>query len=98
MNTKFNVYIYIYVLFYSHCYTITSFIYEYLYKGYASYIYITREYVKHKRLRTTALENTTFQKLNLFLSSGEGGEHLLSQLGPLESTCSNNAYCVAYLY
>jgi hypothetical protein len=42
MNTTFNVYIYIYVLFY-------------LYKGYASYIHISRGYVKHKRLRTTAL-------------------------------------------
>jgi hypothetical protein len=27
----------------------------YLYKGYASYIHISRGYVKHKRLRTTAL-------------------------------------------
>jgi hypothetical protein len=44
MNTKFNVcvYIYIYVLFY-------------LYKEYASYIHISRGYVKHKRLRTTGL-------------------------------------------
>jgi hypothetical protein len=27
----------------------------YLYKGYASYMHISRGYVKHKRLRTTAL-------------------------------------------
>jgi hypothetical protein len=29
----------------------------YVYKGYASYIHISRGYVKHKRLRTTDLEN-----------------------------------------
>jgi hypothetical protein len=29
----------------------------YLYKGYASYIHISRGYVKHKRLRNTALGN-----------------------------------------
>jgi hypothetical protein len=29
----------------------------YLYKGYASYIHISRGYVKHKRLRTTALDD-----------------------------------------
>jgi hypothetical protein len=31
--------------------------FNYLYKGYASYIHISRRYVKHKRLRTTGLEN-----------------------------------------
>jgi hypothetical protein len=52
MNTKFNVYIYVFLfplLYYNY-----SFIY--LYKGYASYIHISRGYVKHKRLRTTGLD------------------------------------------
>jgi hypothetical protein len=30
------------------------------------------------------LENTTFRKLDLFPSSGEGGEKTPTQLGPLE--------------
>jgi hypothetical protein len=38
------------LLYYNH-----SFIY--LYKGYVSYIHISRGYVKHKSLRTTGLEN-----------------------------------------
>jgi hypothetical protein len=29
----------------------------YLYKGYASYIHISRAYVKHKRLRTTVVDS-----------------------------------------
>jgi hypothetical protein len=52
MNTKFNVcicFILFPLLYYNY-----SFIY--LYKGYASYIHISRWYVKHKWLRTTALE------------------------------------------
>jgi hypothetical protein len=54
MNTKFNVCTHIYVSLYSHCYNYNySFIY--LYKGYASYIHISRGYVKHERLRTTDL-------------------------------------------
>jgi hypothetical protein len=35
----------------------------YIYKGYASYIHISRGYVKHKRLRTTALDNITQRDL-----------------------------------
>jgi hypothetical protein len=48
------VYIYIYIcfLFQLLYYNYSSI---YLYKGYASYIHISRRYVKHKRLRTTAL-------------------------------------------
>jgi hypothetical protein len=57
MNTKFNVciYIYIYVFLFPLLYYYYSFIY--LYKGYASYIHISRGYVKHKRLRTTVLDS-----------------------------------------
>jgi hypothetical protein len=54
MNTKFNVYIYMLFLF-PLLYYNYSFIY--LYKGYASYIHISRGCVKHKRLRTTALDS-----------------------------------------
>jgi hypothetical protein len=53
MNTKFNVYIYFFLfplLYYNY-----SFIY--LYKGYASYIHISRRYVKHKRLKTTVISD-----------------------------------------
>jgi hypothetical protein len=53
MNTKFNVYI-CFILF-PLLYYNYSFIY--LYKGYASSIHIFRGYVKHKMLRTTALDN-----------------------------------------
>jgi hypothetical protein len=46
----------IYILYYTILYYKYSFIY--LYKGYASYIHISRGYVKHKRFRTTVLRNT----------------------------------------
>jgi hypothetical protein len=49
------VYIYICVCFlFSLLYSKYSCIY--LYKGYASYIHISRGYVKHERLRTTGLD------------------------------------------
>jgi hypothetical protein len=62
MNTTSNVYIYIYIyicfiLFPLLCYNY-SFIY--LYKGYASYIHISRGYVNHKMLRTSVLEAQYF--------------------------------------
>jgi hypothetical protein len=47
--------IYIYVFLFPLLYYNYSFIY--LYKGYASYIHISRGYVKHKRLRITDLDN-----------------------------------------
>jgi hypothetical protein len=52
MNTKFNVYI---------CFILFPLLYYdynfiYLYQGYASYIHIFRGYVKHKSLRTTAVD------------------------------------------
>jgi hypothetical protein len=73
------MYIYIYVLFYSHCYNNYSFIY--LYKGYASYIHIARAYLKHKRLRTTALRNWDVRVWNgcVWLSAGSSGEMLRTQ-------------------
>jgi hypothetical protein len=46
--------VYIYAFLFPLLYYNYSFIY--LYKGYASYIHISRGYVKHKRLRTTGLE------------------------------------------
>jgi hypothetical protein len=55
MNTKFNVYIYIYVFFIPIVILYRNYSFIYLYKGYASYIHISRRYVKHKRLRTTDL-------------------------------------------
>jgi hypothetical protein len=36
------------------------------------------------------LENTTFRKLNLFPSSGEGGEKTPTQFGPLERAKSSD--------
>jgi hypothetical protein len=35
-------------------------------------------------------KNTTFRKLDLFPSSGEGGEKILTQLGPLERANLNH--------
>jgi hypothetical protein len=56
MNTKSSVCIYIYMFFlFPLLYYNYSFIY--LYKGYASYIHISRGYMKHKRLRTTVVDN-----------------------------------------
>jgi hypothetical protein len=55
MNTTFNVYIYICFILFPLLYYNYSFIY--LYKGYASCIYIFRGYVKHKRMRTTDLRH-----------------------------------------
>jgi hypothetical protein len=43
----------IYMFYFIPIVILYSFIY--LYKGYASYIHISRGYVKHKRLRTTDL-------------------------------------------
>jgi hypothetical protein len=54
MNTKFNVYIYVCFVLFPLLYYNYSFIC--LYKGYTSYIHISRGYVKHKRLRTTGLD------------------------------------------
>jgi hypothetical protein len=48
------MYIYICFILFSLLYYIYSF--TYLYKGYASYIHISRGYVKQKRLRTTGLD------------------------------------------
>jgi hypothetical protein len=55
-NGKFNVCIYVCFILFPLLYYNYSFIY--LCKGYASYIHISRGYVKHKRLRTTGLDNT----------------------------------------
>jgi hypothetical protein len=49
------MYIYICFTLFPLLYYNYSFIY--LYKGYASYIHISRGYVKHKKLRTTALKD-----------------------------------------
>jgi hypothetical protein len=54
MNTKYNVYIY--VLFYSHCYTITIVLSIYT-RGTPVIYTFPRGYVKHKMLRTTGIEN-----------------------------------------
>jgi hypothetical protein len=55
MNIKCNVCIYICFILFPLLYCNYSFIY--LYKGYASYIHISRGYLKYKRLRTTGLDD-----------------------------------------
>jgi hypothetical protein len=44
------------------------------------------------------LENTTFRKLDLFPSSGEGGEKTPTQLGPLERVNHNHRHNCTCLY
>jgi hypothetical protein len=46
----------IYICFFLFPLSYYNYSFIYLYKGYASYIHISRGYVKHKRLRTTVLK------------------------------------------
>jgi hypothetical protein len=54
------VYIYIYVCFILFPLLYYNYSFIYLYKGHASYIHISRGYMKHKRLRPTGLEASFF--------------------------------------
>jgi hypothetical protein len=51
------IYMYIYICFILFPLLYYNYSFIYLYKGYASFIHISRGYVKHKMLRTTGLEN-----------------------------------------
>jgi hypothetical protein len=61
----------------------------YLYNGYASYIHISRGYVKHKRLRTTALEDQgpteALTNIKIAIFKENYPEDMPQRLGPKSS-------------